>query len=201
MTGTAPPEATVMAAAACFAVHTLDRLTAAGLTAATPCAGWDLRMLLAHLDDSLAALHDGIAAGAVGRQAPALELFAGDPGEQLLASVRRRAGELLVACRSEPAASGRVHVERLPMPMAMLAAVGAVELAVHGWDVACARGQAEPIPDGLAERLLPVLPSVVTDVTRGGLFAAPVPVPPGAPPGDRLVAALGRPPRWGIEND
>ena len=83
---------------------------------------------------------------------------------------------------------------------------GAVEIAVHGWDVSAARsraarsradwggagGGARPIPPALATRMLRLGPLLVAG--REGLFALPVEVPAQASPGDRLVGYLGRRP-------
>ena len=71
---------------------------------------------------------------------------------------------------------------------------GAVELAVHGWDVATACGSARRMPDGLATALLRAATSLVDDATRHPVFGPPVPVPATAPAQDRLVAFLGRTP-------
>ena len=82
----------------------------------------------------------------------------------------------------------------LPVPAGLVACTGAVEIAVHGWDVSAARGSAEacPIPAGLATRMLRLGPLLVAG--REGLFAVPVDVPAQASPGDRLVGYLGRRP-------
>ena len=76
----------------------------------------------------------------------------------------------------------------------MLTRAGALEIAVHGWDVARACGEDRPIPAELAEQLLDLLPVLVTDADRVERFAAPIAVPPSAGPGDQLVARLGRRP-------
>ena len=90
----------------------------------------------------------------------------------------------------------------LPIPAGLVACTGAVEIAVHGWDVSAARGRAgcggagcggvRPIPAVLATRMLRLGPLLVTG--REGLFAVPVDVPAQASPGDRLVGYLGRRP-------
>jgi hypothetical protein len=86
-----------------------------------------------------------------------------------------------------------VTVGGLPLPAGLVACTGAVEIAAHGWDVSAARGEARPIPDALAARLLELCPLLVAG--REGLFAAPVEVPALASPGDRLIGYLGRQPR------
>jgi uncharacterized protein (TIGR03086 family) len=72
---------------------------------------------------------------------------------------------------------------------------GAVEIAVHGWDVRAVRGRPQPVPSALAEALLRLVPPLVADGAREGLFGEPVPVPASAPAGDRLVGFLGRCPQ------
>jgi len=74
----------------------------------------------------------------------------------------------------------------------VVACTGAVEIAVHGWDVRAARGRGGPIPPALAAQMLRLCPLLVAG--REGLFGAPVHVPSQASPGDRLVAYLGRTP-------
>ena len=77
---------------------------------------------------------------------------------------------------------------------ALVAGTGAIEITVHGWDVARACGRTDPVPPALADELLDLAPLLVACTDRPGRFDRPVPVPPGAAPGDRLVAFLGRQP-------
>ncbi|MFB9468432.1 hypothetical protein ACFFR3_02875 [Nonomuraea salmonea] len=83
---------------------------------------------------------------------------------------------------------------RLTRPM--VAAVGAIEIAVHGWDVAMACGERHPLPPLLAEELLDLARLFVTAQERPARFALPLPVPPHAPAQDHLLAYLGRDPTW-----
>ena len=76
-----------------------------------------------------------------------------------------------------------------------MAAAGAVEVAVHGWDISRACGQRQPIPRVLATDLLVIAPVLVPGTGRHPLFAAPVTVAATATPSDRLAAFLGRTPR------
>lgn len=149
----------------------------------TPCESWDLEMLLLHLRDSLAALHDGIGHGRVGMapEPPA-------PEEDPVSAVRVRAVRLLRASVS-PA---RVDIGDRLLCGEQMAAAGAIEVAVHGWDIAQASGRRTPIPPELADELLRICPLVVPDSQRHPLFAEPVEPAPDAAPGDRLVAFLGR---------
>src|SRR5260370_40809789 len=79
------------------------------------------------------------------------------------------------------------------MPAGLVACTGAIEIAMHGWDVSAARGCGCPIPPALATRLLRLGPLLVT--SRQGLFARPVEVPAEASPCHRLPGHLGRPPK------
>ncbi len=74
----------------------------------------------------------------------------------------------------------------------VLAEAGALEIAVHGWDISQACGDERPIPAALARELAEIAPLLVTDADRGVLFAAPVAVAGTASPSDRLTAFLGR---------
>jgi uncharacterized protein (TIGR03086 family) len=168
----------------------------------TPCVDWNLGMLLAHLSDSMADLETAIRTGNLDLERPP-DHAVGDPVEIL----RDRAAELLCSAYSYGGPERFVAVGGLPIPAGLVACTGAVEIAVHGWDVSAARGRAgcgragcggagcggvRPIPDVLATRMLRLGPLLVTG--REGLFAVPVAVPAQAGPGDRLVGYLGRRP-------
>jgi len=169
------------------------------LTLPTPCADWDLGMLLGHLSDSMADLETAIRTGHLDLERPADRAGAGagraasDPVEVL----RDRAAQLLCASYGYAGPGRFVTVDGLPMPAGLVACTGAVEIAVHGWDVSASQGRAggsgaRPIPAALATRMLRLCPLLVAG--REGLFALPVEVPAQASPGDRLVGYLGRHP-------
>jgi len=166
----------------------------AEMTLPTPCADWDLAMLLGHLCQSMADLETALRTGRLDLDEPASA--GGDPVEAL----RDRAAQLLCAGYRYCGPERFVAVGGLPMPAGLLACTGAVEIAVHGWDVSAARARAgregdvpgTPIPAGLATRMLRLSPLLVA--AREGLFAAPVEVPAQASPGDRLIGYLGRNP-------
>jgi uncharacterized protein (TIGR03086 family) len=132
-----------------------------------------------------------------GAQPPGTRGLCPDPSDPV-AAVRTRAGELLAGWRRWAARPGQacvpVRVGGLPVPGETVALVGALELAVHGWDIAQACGSTRPIPVPLALAILRRAPQLADPATRPDMFAAPVPVPPRASPSDRLVAFLGRPP-------
>jgi uncharacterized protein (TIGR03086 family) len=167
-----------------YALGSVAGVAAGNLEGCTPCAEWDLAELLGHLDDSLDALHEGLTGGRIG-------LFPGEPGNvDLACAFRTRARAVLGAWAAGPAE--QVLVGELPLDMRVMAAVGSVEIAVHGWDVAQACGRPRPIPAPLAAELLPVARCVVAEEDRGVRFAEPVAVPACAGPEARLLAFLGR---------
>lgn len=87
-----------------------------------------------------------------------------------------------------------IRVGGRPITATLLAQTGAIEIAVHGWDVAATCGTGRPIPPELAVDMLAVCRLIVTDATRYPMFAAPIAISHRASPGDRLVAFLGRQP-------
>jgi uncharacterized protein (TIGR03086 family) len=161
------------------------------MTLPTPCADWDLEALLAHLAASMADLESVLRTGH-------LDLEPGDPatpdpdGDDPVELLRDRAANLLFSCYAHHDPDRFVLVGGLPLPAGIVTCTGAVEIAVHGWDVRAARGRGSPIPPALATRMLRLSPLLITG--HEGLFGTPVPVPAQASPGDQLVALLGRHP-------
>jgi uncharacterized protein (TIGR03086 family) len=173
-----------------YTLGALHPVTAEDLAAPTPCRSWDLRALLAHLDESLLALHEAVALGHV--TLTRADESAGVPPGDPVAAVRARAGALLGAWTSTRRAD--VMVGDAALTTGILATAGALEVAVHGWDVARAAGRGRPLPPVLAEEMLALSPFLVTDADRPARFAAPVALPAPASAGDRLLAFLGRRP-------
>ena len=161
----------------------------------TPCPHWDLARLLGHLCESMADLEAALRTGCLELDEQ-VSRAGGDPVEAL----RDRAAELLCAGYCYGGPDRFVAVGGLPIPAGLVACTGAVEIAVHGWDVSAARARAgraggvreTPIPAALATRMLRLGPLLVAG--REGLFGVPVEVPAQASPGDRLVGYLGRHP-------
>ena len=177
-----------------YILGSLSCVTPASLASPTPCAAWDLAALLAHVSDSLAVVHDAIVTGCVSLEPAAQPQEI--PADGLVAALRAQAGQLLATSAAAGADRPVVIADRrLAGPT--MAAAGALEIAVHGWDIAEACHRRRPIPPGLATSILPVVPLVVSEVTRGVQFSGPVGPASQATPGDRLVALLGRDPAAG----
>ncbi|WAL66868.1 TIGR03086 family metal-binding protein [Amycolatopsis cynarae] len=162
------------------------------LSRPTPCGDWDLRALLTHLHDSLSALAEAAEGGRIAGE-PVPGPAGGDPVRAVRAAARRVLGAWAADARES------VSVGGLSLTGVLLTATGAVEVAVHGWDVARACGRDDPIPEPLAEELLELVSLVLDDADRPGRFGAPLAVRGGADAGERLLAFLGRRVRCGRE--
>jgi uncharacterized protein (TIGR03086 family) len=189
----------LLRAATSYAIAAVEPATSALLARPTPCAGWDLELLLRHVGDSMEALSEAMAAGSV---SPSPRLFDEpawtEPAENdPVKSLKRHASGLLAACMGAGTAERPVVVGDRHLAASMTALSGALEITVHGWDIAAACGSHRSVPVGLAAVLLPVAPLLITPATRPGLFADPVRVPVRCGLSDQLVAFLGRQPAAG----
>jgi len=182
-------EGGMLASAVGYALVTTGAVGRGELSLPTPCRGWDLRMLLRHAAESLAALREGLGTGRVSL-CPAADDARDDP----VGAFRERA-RLLLHAWAAAGPSRAVAIADRCLPADLMAAAGALEIAVHGWDVSRACGQRRPIPPVLATGLLAVAPLLVPADDRAPLFAPAIPVAPTAAPSDRLTAFLGRAPR------
>ncbi|MQY15687.1 hypothetical protein SRB5_58750 [Streptomyces sp. RB5] len=176
-----------------YLLGVLPLVTDEELDADTPCRDWDLRLLLAHVQDSLDALNEAVDDGQV--------TVAPDPGSFAApdAGAERAAGAVRESCRRLVAAWSRaggghevIDVGGLRLSAAIVTGTGAIELAVHGWDIARACGAGRPLPPVLAEELLELAPLFVHPADRPGRFAPPLPVPEDAGVSERLLGFLGR---------
>jgi uncharacterized protein (TIGR03086 family) len=174
-----------------YATRSVLDVTPALLPRPTPCRGWNLDLLLRHASESLAALHDGTVTGHVGLIPAAPDR---DPAADPARLFRDQAGRLLAARAVAGCRRQVVDVGDLPLPAIALECTGAIEIAVHAWDISQACDQRRPIPDALATILLAIAPLLIPETGRYPLFGPPVRPTAEASPGDRLVAFLGRTP-------
>jgi uncharacterized protein (TIGR03086 family) len=174
-----------------YALASADAVTPTELARPTPCPGWSLGLLLSHLSDSLDALTEGLVRGRVDVLPSASTGLAAEPF-----GMRLRCATLLAVLPAGPAdtgSSGRViAIGDCGLPDNVLACTGAIEVAVHGWDITAACGRPQPIPAPLASVLLDAARVLLPGHARAGLFGPELPAPPPATPGDRLLAYLGR---------
>jgi len=174
-----------------YALGAVVAITPELLSRRTPCRDWDLRMLLRHASESLAAIAEGIETQRIGLD-PAAEAggLAADPAR----AFRDRASRLLDAWSSPGHQAQVIEIAGCPLAASAMAGAAALEVAVHGWDISRARGQHQPIPRALATGLPAIAPLLVPRAGRAPLFAAPITVPATAGPSDQLAAFLGRSP-------
>jgi len=173
-----------------YTLGSLQLVTPEVMAAPSPCRHWDLQALLHHMNDSLAALHEAVEVRHVALTPP---MSYGDPVTSPVPTLQNRACSMLGAW-ANAGPDDLVSVAGYPLTPGVVTATGAVEIAVHGWDVAQACGRPRPIPDELAVELLPLAGLLVKATDRPGRFAVPVPVPAWAAPAERLLAFLGRRP-------
>ncbi|MGW4365661.1 TIGR03086 family metal-binding protein [Nocardia takedensis] len=168
----------------------VESLSVTDLTAWTPCAGWRVRDLVAHMNSE----HEAISAPLLGTEL-ALE---GEPTEIFGPAVER----WIEAFRGRPA-DEQIHVPKFGAgaPAGQILRVHFADMLVHRWDLGRALGVDPALPEDLVAVALPIAAAVPD---RGPLrgpkgYAPSVAVPADASPVDRLVAALGRSPSWSPE--
>jgi uncharacterized protein (TIGR03086 family) len=167
------------------------------LSCPTPCADWDLRTLLDHVSDSMAALREAMTTSAVAAR-PRVPFDPALTSAGPVARLRCQAASLLDASLI-PCPPGRpVAIGDLVLAPRLVTVTGSLEIAVHGWDIHAACGARRPVPSRLASVLLPIAPLLIPVAARDGLFGSPIRPPARACPGDQLIAFLGREPDFAV---
>jgi uncharacterized protein (TIGR03086 family) len=166
----------------------------------TPCAGWTLGDLVAHMT----AQHDGFAAAAAGEGADLARWQPGEPGADPVGEYEAAAGRVLAAFAADgvldrPFTLPEISPE-LRFPATEAIGFHFIDYVVHGWDVARSLGldhyELEP---ALLDAALPIARAVPDGGLREqGLvpFAPAVPVTGEVNVLGRIVALLGRRPGW-----
>ena len=152
------------------------------LHAPTPCSVWTLSRLLDHMDDALDVFTEAASGQVHVERVPA--------SDDRLDTLRQKACALLGAWTEARPSSVEIGDRRLDAPL--LVATAALEITIHGWDVAQATGRGTPIPGDLARGLLPIAEQAIGPADRGSRFAAPLPLGPSTVPSDNLLAYVGR---------
>jgi uncharacterized protein (TIGR03086 family) len=180
---TAPPD--LLTGALAHTLAAVARVTADDHDRPSPCAGWTVDDVLRHLLDSFDCLSAALNFGRVDLDQPAGERRPGGVTSVLIQSARA----LGRASRRRPT-TAPVAVGELPLAREKVIIVGAVEAAVHGWDISAGTGRPLPIPDPLAAELLRRLPEL--GGAGPGVFGPPLALPDARTSSQRLLADLGR---------
>ncbi|MEU9477644.1 TIGR03086 family metal-binding protein [Streptomyces sp. NPDC048191] len=180
------------------AVRVVDLATPVDWARDTPCAGWDLRRLVAHMT----AQHFGFAAAARGAgREPEYWREPEDMSDP--ARTHRSAAASVLSAFAEPGAPEREFV--LPelgagFPGGQAIGFHFVDHVVHAWDVAATLGVAVELPEHVLVAALAVARQVPDDPARRGpgfAFAPALEVPEGSGPLEEALRLLGRgPERW-----
>ncbi|MEV0175566.1 TIGR03086 family metal-binding protein [Streptomyces sp. NPDC050803] len=164
----------------------------------SPCAGWTLRRLVAHM----AAQHGGFAAAARGT-GDDLAQWAEPEDMRDPAAVHRAAAADVLDAFAEPGAVEREFIlPELggPFPGRLAIRFHLVDYVVHAWDVAATVGVGLDLPDEVVAAALEVARRVPADPASrgpGSAFAAALDVPSGAGPLEETLRLLGRSPGRG----
>jgi uncharacterized protein (TIGR03086 family) len=170
-----------------YTLATITAVRPGSLADPTPCPDWDLRALLLHANDSLITLHTALTLHRISRCQPEVA-----PAVDPVANCRHNGAALAAELVRAEQPDELIAVGGFPLDSNIVANTGAVEIAVHGWDVARACRYDRPIPHALAVELLTVSRLLVGRTDRQPMFAPSVHVPSSAAAGDRLAAFLGR---------
>ncbi|WP_340540001.1 TIGR03086 family metal-binding protein [Nocardioides sp. GXZ039] len=182
-------------AAAAQAGALIDRVTEADLDRPTPCEGWTLRDLLAHLV-AVADRVPHMLRGGHPFDLPSQTYVTDNAWSEAWAA---RQPEFAAAVTEDGLLERTVQHPAGPMPAPGAILGYASELCTHAWDVAATLGDTSGLDDDLAAPLLDgvrrFLPAEIRE-SPDIPFAAVVDVPEDAPATERLVAWYGRDPRW-----
>ncbi|MEV7007938.1 TIGR03086 family metal-binding protein [Streptosporangium sp. NPDC051022] len=183
-------------------VETAAKATAEDLGRPTPCDGWTLADLLAHMT----AQHRGFAAAARGAGAD-LEAWRVRPVGADAVAVYTEAAEDVLAAFAEEGVLDREFTlpeftqpefGREPVfPAAQAIGFHFIDYLVHAWDVARSLDIAFTADPELVEAAWPIALAVPDDERRnrpGAAFRPGLAVPEDAPGFDRILARLGRSP-------
>jgi uncharacterized protein (TIGR03086 family) len=186
-------------------VDLINGIGPADLTRPTPCAGWNLADLLAHMTVQ----HRGFAAAARGHGAdlrlwdPAMvaDAVAADPAAAYAAA----AHDVLAAFTLDGVLDGQFTLPEFGsgavFPGSMAIGFHFVDYVVHGWDVARSLDVDFHLPDDVVAAVLPIafaVPDGDVRTVEGSPFARAVEVTDSASDMARLLAHLGRSPSWAV---
>jgi len=164
----------------------------------TPCDGWLVRDLLAHITGQ----YHGFALAASG-QPVAIEAFHPRPAGDLASSYSEAAALVTEAFAEDGVLDRKFYLPEIrdggPYPAAAAIGFHLVDEVAHAWDLATSIGVPIEFDQEVLEVALSVSARVPNDPAfrgEGLAFAFAQPADPGLPTLDRIVALLGRRPDW-----
>lgn len=184
-------------------VDVVDKISRDDLQRPTPCEGWNLAQLLAHMTVQ----HHGFAAAARGDGAD-LALWdsatvAGAVAADPAATYAAAAAEVLEAFAADGVLAGSFALPDFgpgaAFPGEQAIGFHFVDYVVHGWDVARAIDVPFTMPDDVVAAVLPLVFAVPDGDFRtasGSPFARAIDAGDGAGDLDRALLHLGRSPGW-----
>ncbi|MGI8869707.1 MAG: TIGR03086 family metal-binding protein [Mycobacteriales bacterium] len=156
---------------------------------ATPCPGWSVRVVAAHVVNGLATIPELLDGG---RPDPALRL-ADHLGADPVAAARNAASAAIDAANATGALDVMVTAPAGTMPAPAFITIRAGDVVVHAWDLATGAGIDPTIPSGLVDAMATAYPRAVIDGGRvAGVFGHAVPIGSDAGPQTTLLAEFGR---------
>lgn len=179
-----------------FFTSVVDGVSADSWDRPSPCEGWTAADVLGHLGEATSMGAKILRGGdmSFSRHEPPSSIIDGEPA-QWWAALADEARNALASVedldRQVDSPMGQRSIrEGLSFP--------AVDLFLHGWDLAAATGQSVTFPDEAIEFTHAMFANIPEEVSRRpGVFGQPVPAPPEASPTDELIAWTGRDPHFG----
>lgn len=168
--------------------------------ARSPCAGWTARDVLGHVGEATTVGAQILRGGQMQftRHEPPSSAIVGDPvawWEEAVAGAREALSSVTDddLDREVDSPAGRRTVrDGLSFP--------AVDLYIHGWDLAAACGRSVRFPAEAVDFIRGVFAHVPDEATRRpGVFAAAVSVSDDSDDTDRVLGFAGRDPRWSAD--
>jgi uncharacterized protein (TIGR03086 family) len=165
----------------------------------TPCAGWTLADLLAHMTVQ----QDGFAEASTGAVTDVLRWAPVPLGDEAISAYGAASHSVLEAFAQPGVADAKFLLPEIrgggPFPAQLAVSFHFIDNVVHAWDAAAALGRPVDLaPEVLdaALRLVEGIPDGDERLAPGAAFAPGLAVPADATPLERTLLLLGRRPDW-----